>query len=131
MERNTERPESSDSAAKFVSDVVLPAFRKIREKLEKPGRMIAIEYSGGTASIIVVRRGKLELSYRIFAESGDPRSSPMVETKFVDIASGREVKSQPESLSRSSELLILGDAREEDITESFNEHYRAVTGGRQ
>ena len=120
----------SGNGSNFVSTVVLDAFRKIRKNLEVPGRMVAIEYSGGVASIIVVRRGKLELSYKVVLGSGDANASPVVETKFVDTVSGKEVKSQPESLSRNGTLVTVGEATEADIIESFYEHYRAITTSR-
>ena len=123
-------PGPTDDGSTFVSTVVLDAFRKVREKLETTGRMVTIEYSGRSARVMVVKRGKLELSYKVTVPNGDPNTSPEVETRFIDIVSGKEVRSQPESLSRGGELLTLGSTTRENIEESFYEHYRAVTKGR-
>lgn len=120
----------SDNGSDFIARVVLVAFSAIRDKLEGPGRMVYVEYSGGTARIMVVRRGKLQLSYRVTVDSGDTNASPVVETRFFDILSGKDIKAQPESLSRNEEVITVGEATPQDIIESFNEHYLAVSKDR-
>lgn len=117
----------SDNGSSFISKVVLVAFGTIRDKLEGPGRPVYIEYSGGTARIMVARRGKLQLSYRVTVKSGDADAAPTVETGFFDSTSGKEVRGQPGFLTRKERAITVGEVTPVDIVESFDEWYLSVT----
>jgi len=114
----------ADRASAFFTNTVMGAFEQIKKRLQAKGRSIAVEQSHHEATIISVHQGKLELRYTIRVNTGPQGSYPVVETGFVDLLSGNEVKTQPEVLGRAAEMSSVADVTQQDIVGSFFNHYR-------
>jgi choline/glycine/proline betaine transport protein len=108
--------------ARFVLEVVEPAFRDIAVELEKHGRTVTIRTSITSAAIIVLFKGEEEMTYRIQERTFPDRVLPYAGIRSRERKGLKFVR--VESMVRSGPPeYALDEITGEEIIRHFLDHY--------
>ena len=110
----------------FVRDIGLPAFRELRDQMEKHGRELTIKETVSSLTARVSYQGKEEVVYGIYGRTFPNGVLPYAEVKYRVRNSLKITK--VESMIRSGTPdYDMSDVTKDEVIESFLGHYmRAV-----
>ena len=112
--------------ARFMSDVVLPAFAEIAGELEKYGRQVMIRSSETAATMIVnSNEGDEEMMYRLQGRTFPHGELPYAEIRFRE-RKGLKLITVESMLRSGAPDYALTDVKGEEIISNFLDHYRRL-----
>jgi len=110
--------------ARFVADIVLPAFAEIAGELEKYGRQVLIRSSETSATMIVnSSHGEEEMIYRLQGRMFPQGELPYAEIRFRE-RKGLKLITVESMLRSGAPSYALADVQAEEIIKNFLDHYK-------
>ncbi len=114
------RGQNESKAIEFCKSRVIPAFTELKEELEKQGRKVDIyEGIGGDASISITYKGNEDFHYEIRISKG---LRPIPETRYLDMRSGKTLKSEGYFNPGTQDYSIANISRDEIIKHFLREY---------
>lgn len=125
LERAEEERQARErqAAETFLTEIVVPAFRRVGAHMELHGREVKIASGADQATITVIHRGSPEIMYRIYAD----RPQPTAEYAFIASDSGRAVKAA-DAITAEEGPLAMDEITQEVIIRHFIRKYKSVGG---
>ncbi|MCK5528354.1 MAG: hypothetical protein KAI74_01610 [Kiritimatiellae bacterium] len=111
---------------RFVRDTAIPAFKALREQLEKHGRELSIKETASSVTARVSNAGTEELVYGVYGRLLPGGVLPYAEVKFRERNGLKIIK--VESMIRSGESnYVMSDVKKQEVIDNFLDHYmRAI-----
>jgi hypothetical protein len=129
-QRGEPRPSVEGSPlARFIADVVVPAFEDLAPELEKHGRSVIIRNALTSAAIIVSCNGEEEMTYRVQGRTLPTDVLPYAEIRFRERKGRRYITVESMFRSGASPYKMSDITREEVIQNFLNNYARRVQKG--
>jgi hypothetical protein len=123
IKQKEEKPEF----ARFVSQIVIPAFERLAEELKKHGRDVTIRDAASSATLLIHRAGKEEFMYRVQGRTFPNVVLPYAELRFRERKGLKLIHT--ESMLRSGPPnYALQDITVEEVIQSFLSNYMSRVG---
>jgi hypothetical protein len=119
---DSRRPAETPDLAKFIADVVIPAFQEILPELQKHGRDVTVRAAETSAVLIVNHQGEEEMTFRVQGRTFPTGILPYAEIRYRQRRGLRLVT--VETMFRpGSPKYTITDITREDLIRSFLENY--------
>jgi len=112
--------------ARFIEDVVMPAFDAVKQEMEKHGRDVTIRNASTSASLSVHHGGEEELTYRVQGRIFPSRVLPYVELRFRERKGLRLLRTEVMFRDGAVEYGLTDITREEIIQHFVDNYVRRV-----
>ncbi len=122
QKKQTRAEQERSEIARFIEDVVMPAYTELKTELEKHGRAVSIRETASAAALIVQNEGSDEFHYSL-----QGRTFPEGVLPFAVLVS-RERKGirmiRTESMIRPGSNYAMADISSQEVIGHFLTHYK-------
>jgi hypothetical protein len=123
----TKQKEERPEFARFISEVVMPAFEKLAEELKKHGRDVTIRDAAASATLLVHAAGKEEFMYRIQGRTFPNAVLPYAELRFRE-RKGLKLIHTENMLRSGPPNYALSDITVQEVIGNFIANYTSRVG---
>jgi hypothetical protein len=118
----SKQDQDGTEVARFIAEVVVPAFEELKPEMEKHGRTATVRNAVSSAAISVHHNGEEELSYRLQCRIFPTRILPYVDIRFRERKGLRLIRTEV-MLREGGVEYSLSDVTKEEIIEHFVDNY--------